>query len=91
MEPNRHPKIIFADTNDPGFLERLGKFLESKIAEPKEILVNAITESGETAETVANLEFIANALEKRFKNAEERFIITTSLHSKPAFSKTPVA
>ncbi|MEK7576018.1 MAG: hypothetical protein AAB491_02985 [Patescibacteria group bacterium] len=81
LEPDRYPKIIFTDTNDFEFLSRLEKFLENKIREPKEILINIISESGKTLETMVNMEFIMGILEKRFTNAKERVVVISHPNS----------
>lgn len=75
IEPERFPKIIFADTTDPEFLSKLSKLL-SEITEPEEILINIISKSGTTTETIANAEIILSFLRK------ERIIVTTDENSK---------
>lgn len=80
LEPTRFPKMLFADTNDPESLEELKRFLR-KTKRSKEILVNVISKSGETTETIANFEFILSAL-KKFKNIDERIVVTTDFGSK---------
>lgn len=72
IEPKRTPKVLFADTSDTASISKLAKFL-SEIASPEEVIVNAISKSGSTTETIANLEIIlSNA--PALKN---RLVITT--------------
>jgi len=80
IEPGRSPKIIFLDTVDPEFLDKLSKFLETVSEE--EILVNAISKSGGTTETTANLEIVLAVLKNRFENPNSRVVITTDFESK---------
>ena len=54
LEKNQYPKILFVDTTDPEFLLSLLRFLESEIASPEEIVINAVSKSGTTTETIAN-------------------------------------
>lgn len=71
-----HPKMIFVDTNDERFLATLVRFIET-LNSKEEILINAISKSGGTTETIANLEIILAALEKKFPGAKDRLVITT--------------
>lgn len=69
-------KMIFLDTNEESFLSKLVTFL-GKIEDPEHILVNAISKSGGTTETIANLEIVLAALTKNLPNAKDRLVITT--------------
>lgn len=82
LEPDRFPKIIFLDTNDPAFLRKTEEFLNLKVKKPEEVLINAISQSGETTETIVNLEFIVNILKRCFTEAKNRLVITTEFQSK---------
>lgn len=72
---DKKPKIIFVDTNDPHYLQTVQAFLEKFQPEPRKILLNAITKSGTTTETIVNLETIAETLP--FDTLKERLVITT--------------
>jgi glucose-6-phosphate isomerase len=77
LQPDRKPKMIFADTNDPEFLYKLKTFVTTQ----KNILINAISKSGGTTETIANLEIILNVIhDDQF--VRERLVITTDHGSK---------
>lgn len=81
LQPKRSPKIIFLDTQDEEVLFKtieLIRSLESK----EEVLVNAISKSGGTTETIANLEVIYNALTETFGECADRIVITTDEGSK---------
>ncbi len=83
LEPKRYPKMLFADTNNPSFLSLLDNFMEVEIKECDEIIVNAISKSGGTTETTANMEMIAEMITKRFgKDGLKRLVITTDAGSK---------
>ena len=77
LESDRFPKIIFLDTNDPRFLKKLLTFFQSKIATVEEFVINAISKSGGTTETIANLEIVLASLQPRFPHIYERLVITT--------------
>lgn len=76
LEPDRFPKIIFADTNDSKNLHKLRELLKS-IKDPKEVLINVISKSGGTTETIANLEMILSAR----RDFKERLVVTTGYKS----------
>lgn len=77
IEPNAFPKIIFVDTNSPINIWKLQQFLE-KINNPDEVLINTISKSGTTTETIANMELLAGCI----KNYKDRTVITTDEDSK---------
>ena len=77
LEPDRFPKMIFADTNDPAYIYKLYKFIKKNVKDPEEIVINAISKSGRTTETVVNLEIIASGI----PFAKDRLIITTDYNS----------
>lgn len=82
LEPNRFPKIIFLDTTNEQFLSSALSLINT-IQNPNELIVNAISKSGGTTETIANLEIILDSLLKKFGEAAmERCIITTDEGSK---------
>ena len=83
LEPNRFPKMIFADTTNPQFFFKLQRFLEKEVQTSDEIIINAISKSGGTTETTANMEIIADMVVNRFgKEALKRLVITTDEESK---------
>lgn len=77
VEPDRYPKMIFADTNDPAFIYKLYEFLRTHVNDPKEMIINAISKSGKTTETIVNLDIIATNV----PFAKERLVITTAFNS----------
>jgi glucose-6-phosphate isomerase len=81
IQPRRFPKMIFADTNDPENLANLSKFLKEEINDPEEVLICAISKSGSTTETVANLEIIQDSLSQKFGNISERIVAITDFDS----------
>ncbi len=75
VEPNRFPKIVFADTNDPHYLYKLKQFLGT--ISPHELIINVVSKSGKTTETIANLEILLGPKSK-FK---DRLVMTTDYDS----------
>ncbi len=75
----RFPRIIFLDTCDPEFLRRLQNFLQFEIKKPEQILINIISKSGSTTETIANAEIVIKALKKNLKQEQidQRIVVTS--------------
>jgi len=74
------PKIIFADTTSTKLLKGISEILKENIEKPEEVLVNIISKSGTTTESIANFEIIYSFLKNRFKNGDDiknRVIVTT--------------
>ncbi|MBI2065155.1 MAG: hypothetical protein HYT62_03835 [Candidatus Yanofskybacteria bacterium] len=77
------PKMIFVDTVSPPLTNQVIDFIENQVEEPEEILVNMISKSGETTETITNFEIVYNALKKKFGDrANDRLVFTTDRGSK---------
>lgn len=81
LQPARFPKIIFLDTQDEEVLTKT-KLLIETLQDKEEVLVNAISKSGGTTETAANLEIVYEALNKKFGDVKDRFVFTTDEGSK---------
>ncbi len=81
IEPERLPKIIFFDTLDGNFAEHLAIFLLHQIKKTEEIIINIITKSGNTTETIANAEFLIQSLQEKFAHILDRVVITTDQDS----------
>lgn len=86
FEPDRGetPKIIFADTTSPRLLGDLEVFLERSVEVPKEVLINIVSKSGTTTETIADFEVLYSFLEKHFKGDEDvkkSVVVTTDRDS----------
>jgi glucose-6-phosphate isomerase len=80
-EGNRFPKIIFLDTQDEVALEKCVSLL-SKCSKKTEFVINAISKSGSTTETMVNLEVLYNSLKNVFGDLNDRMVFTTVSDSK---------
>jgi glucose-6-phosphate isomerase len=76
IEPGRFPKMVFVDTNDPTNLYKIKALLKG-IENPKDVLINVVSKSGNTTETIANLEVIL----PRGTAYKKRLVITTNFES----------
>jgi len=74
-------KVHYADTLDPDTLKELLKTIESELKNNKKVLINCISKSGKTLETIANLEIFVNLLKKYQKNYNEYVVLTTERYN----------
>jgi glucose-6-phosphate isomerase len=81
LEPQRFPKMLFAETTDPEWLTSIAG-LVAGLSSKDEVLVTVISKSGGTAETLANFEIIADALRQKFGDVYDRFVAITDEGSK---------
>jgi len=85
MEPLRFPKMLFLDTQDECILKKTITLLSS-CSSLDEFVINVISKSGGTTETMANLEVLSPALSERFGDITSRLVFTTvegsALHKK---------
>jgi len=79
----RTPKIIFADTNSPKLLKNIRTILEKNIEASEEVLLNVVSKSGTTVETISNFEEIYSLLVAKFGDViKKRVVVTTDDGSK---------
>jgi glucose-6-phosphate isomerase len=84
----RKASLIFLDTVTASTLTAIEDLLDTKIHYPEEIIINLISKSGGTTESIANFEIIYAMLVKRFSktNGEQRvrsrIVVTTDHDSK---------
>jgi len=81
LELDRFPKMLFLDTQDERILKKTLTLL-SRCSSPDEFMINAISKSGGTTETMANLELLSSALTERFGNISKHIVFTTVEGSK---------
>lgn len=77
----RYPKMLFLDTNDQNTFEDVKEIL-SEVKDKNDFLINIISKSGATTETVANFEALRHFLESKFGNIKDRVVATTDVNSK---------
>ncbi len=75
-------KILYADTVDSDSMKSILRTIEPLLEEGGNVLINGVSKSGATTETVANFEILVEALAKSKKDYEEYVVITTDKDSK---------
>ena len=82
LNPNQFPKLLFADTTDPESISHLSNLLTTETKDFSEVLINIISKSGETLETIVNAETILQHLKAKFgENIIHRIVITCGIDS----------
>ncbi len=81
LSSRRFPKIIFVDTNCSGMIKTIQGIIHD-LQSPDEVVVNVVSKSGTTTETIANFEIIYAFLKERFGEVKSRVVVTTDRDSK---------
>lgn len=82
LEMERTPKLLFADTCDPVLITNVGDMLKILITKPEELVINLISKSGGTTESIVNAEILIQLLRKKFPEILQRVVVTTDKESK---------
>lgn len=78
----RFPKLIYIETTSAKFIDSIYKLVDNNIHSVDEFVVNIISKSGSTTETIALAELIIRKLESRFVKINDRIVVTTDINSK---------
>lgn len=77
-EKNPETKIYFADTVDSDYLSDIIYLVEEKLKNNENILINVVTKSGTTTETIANFEIFLELLKKYKPDDYNDYIVVTT-------------
>ena len=76
--PLGKPQLLFLDTADPHLYEAVNRELKAHVKHTGEVLINLISKSGNTTESVANFEVLYAELKRRLGTAlRNRVVVTT--------------
>lgn len=75
------PKMLFADTISAPLLSHMIALFEENIKSSSEIVINLVSKSGGTTESIANFELLYNALLQKFPDISTRVVVTTDFGS----------
>lgn len=81
-ETNPEIHVYFADTIDSDKISRILKIAEETLKKGENVLVNVVTKTGTTTETIALFELFYDQLKKYKKNYKEYVVATTDKNSK---------
>jgi len=71
-------KVYWADTIDPEQLQQQLQRVEQELAAGKRVLLNVVTKSGKTTETIVNFELFLNLLRKHRPNDYQQYVVVTT-------------
>lgn len=72
-----HPKLFFLDTIDQGKIAVLKKLFETEATEPHDVVINVISKSGTTAETIVNAEVLYASASEVLGDMRGQVVVTT--------------
>jgi glucose-6-phosphate isomerase len=82
LAKKEYPKMIFLDTNNPKILFDIMDVIKNDVKEKNELLINVISKSGTTTETIANFEVLYAFCKEKFGCLEDRVVVTTDKNSR---------
>ncbi len=74
-------KVLYADNVDAENLKNIIKMMQDYLKQKKEVVLNCVTKSGITTETIANFEVLLEVLKTR-KDYKKYVVVTTDKNSK---------
>lgn len=77
----RIPKILFLDTVSEEKILAIVGVLEREAKDDQEFVINVVSKSGKTMETIANFEVLYKELSKEFGDISKRVVVTTDVGS----------
>jgi len=81
-QTNPELKILYADTVDTDLISNIISIIEPFLKKGESIIINGVSKSGGTTETIANFEVLVDFLKKYKKNYQKYVVITTDKDSK---------
>ncbi len=75
-------KVLYADTVDSDLINDIIKIIEPILKKGENIIINGVSKSGGTTETIANFEILVEMLKKYKKDYEKYVIVTSDKNSK---------
>ena len=74
-------KILYADTVDSDSINDIIRRIEPTLKKGGSVIINGVSKSGGTTETIANFEILANLLRRYHKQYQEYVVVTTDKNS----------
>lgn len=75
-------KILFAETTDSDHIQDIFEIIEPVLEDGENVLLNGVSKSGGTTETIANFEVLVEKIEE-YKDEPEEYITVTSGEGSP--------
>jgi glucose-6-phosphate isomerase len=80
LGPQMH--ILYADTVDSDLLYAIRTIIKKALQQDKKVIINGVSKSGSTTETIANLQTLISLLKKYQPSYQDYVVITTDKESK---------
>jgi glucose-6-phosphate isomerase len=77
VDPGKRPRILYADTVDTITMMRINGLLNSELKKKRNVVLNIVSKSGGTTESVANFEVLLHTLQK-YKKAWRNYVVATT-------------
>lgn len=77
QQTHKRAQILWFDTVSPALLERQLDEIMHHVRHEEELLVNVISKSGTTTETIANVDWLYSRLAHRFPQLSSRIVVTS--------------
>lgn len=74
---NPKTKILYVDTVDSDMMDSVIKIIEPVLKKGKNVILNGVSKSGGTTETIANFEILQNII-KKYKKDHSRYVVVTT-------------
>jgi glucose-6-phosphate isomerase len=78
-------KCYCADTIDTDYIAALYRLIEIHLQSKQAMLINVITKSGTTTETIANFEIFLDLLKRYYPDTFWRYVVVTTDHDSPLY------
>ena len=75
-------KVMYADTVDPDMMKAVISIIEPVLQRGENVIINGVSKSGGTTETIANFEVLIELLKKYVENYQQFVVVTTDKNSK---------
>lgn len=72
------PKMLFADTVSPRLIYEMTELLENEVTDESQVVINLISKSGATTESIANAGALIASLAEKIPNIASRVVVTTN-------------
>ena len=76
-------KVYFADTCDSNSISEISNLIKADLIAGKKVILNAISKSGGTTETIANFEILLNVVKKYAKYDYKKYVVITTGKKSP--------
>ena len=79
---NPRIRVLYADTTDPYLIRNIAKIMKTTLENGGNVLLNVISKSGTTTETIANFRVLVGILKKHKRKYKEYVVATSDKGSK---------